>query len=206
MKRLLLLLVAATFLTACSRHADLIRRVSEGDPIAQYEYGRCLLTGQRGVKKDPALAVGFLHPAAEGGYAPAQAVLALCYERGLGTAVSLKDARRWYAAAAEQGNLSACRELLRLELAAKHPKEASRYLFRLAEHENPAAQLALGKLCLKGALGEAHRADGIRYVRYAAMQGDREACLLMAECYETGQGGLPQNAALAQGWRTNAAD
>lgn len=204
MKRLLLLLAAAAFLSACSHRADLIRRVAEGDPFAQYEYGRCLLTGQRGVKKDPALAIGFLHPAAEGGYAPAQAALALCYERGIGTEVSLKEARRWYAAAAEQGNLSACRELLRLELAAKHPKEASRYLFRLAEHENPAAQLVLGKLCLNGALGEEHRADGIRYVRYAAMQGDREACLLMAECYETGQGGLPQNAALAQGWRTNA--
>lgn len=206
MKRLLLFLAAAVLLSACSHHADLIRRVAEGDPIAQYEYGRCLLTGQRGVKKDPSLAIGFLRPAADGGYAPAQAALALCYERGIGTAVSLKEARRWYAAAAEQGNLSACRELLRIELAAKRPDEAIRYLFRLAEHENPAAQLALGKLCLNGALGEKHRADGIRYVRYAAMQGEREACLLMAECYETGLGGLPQNLALAQGWRSNADD
>lgn len=206
MKRAWLFVMAAAFLSACHHNGDLIRRAAEGDPLAQYEYGRCLLTGQRGVKANPERAVAFLRPAAEGGYAPAQAVLALCCERGLGTALSLAEARRWYAAAAEQGHLQSCRELLRLELAARHPTEANRYLFRLAEHENPAAQFALGKLCLSGALGDERRTDGLRYVRFAAMQGDREACLLMADCYEKGQGGLPQNIELARGWRENAED
>lgn len=189
-------------LAGCSGNVALARRAAEGDPVAQYEYGRRLLTGQKGVRQDAARAAAWLHAAAEEGYAPAQAALGLCYERGLGTQASEQEALRWYTAAAEQGNGNACMALLQREMKRNRPAAALRWLRALAETDNPAAQLLLGKLYLSGRMGETQRGEGVRYIRYAAMAGSAEACVLMASCYENGLG-VPRSEALAKGWLVN---
>lgn len=204
MKRCLLLLAAAFLLPACHHNSTLISQAKEGDPLAQYEYGRRLLLGQKGVKHDPAAAVAWLRAAASDGYAPAQAVLALCYERGIGVERSAEEAKRLYTLAAAQGHAPACRALIAQELRAGNTSGASGWLRSMAEGGNPAAQMLYGKSCLSGDFGKARVADGVRFIRFAAMQGNEEACLLMADCYEQGKG-VPKDAAMAAGWLQNAA-
>lgn len=205
MRHSLLFMAAALLLLlpACYHNAELAQRAAEGDPVAQYEYARRCLTGQKGVRQDAARAAECLRPAAEEGYAPAQALLALCYERGLGVQTSPAEARRLYTLAAEQGCVPACRALLAQDVKEGKMTDSMRWLRTMAEQGNPAAQLQLGKLCLGGMPEAGTSADGVRYLRFSAMQGEREACLLMAECYEQGRG-VPQNALLARGWRENA--
>lgn len=194
---------AAFLLSSCYHNAELAQRAADGDPQAQYEYARRLLTGQKGLTAEPECAVAWLHPAAEAGYAPAQALLALCYERGLGTERSPREANRLYTAAAEQGHAPACRALVAQEMAAGRLPAAERWLRLLAEQDNAGAQLVYAKMCLGGSFGHRREAEALRYLRFAAMQGNAEACLLMADCYAEGIG-VPRNAALAQGWRRNA--
>lgn len=203
MKRCLLILAAAAFLPACHHNAALIRQAKEGDPLAQYEYGRRLLTGQKGVRHNPARAVAWLRAAASDGYAPAQSVLALCYERGIGVAANAGEAKRLYTLAAAQGHAPACQALIAQELHTGNTAGATGWLRSMAEGGNPAAQMLYGKSCLSGAFGKARMKDGVRFIRYAAMQGNEEACLLMADCYEKGEG-VPKDAAMAEGWRKNA--
>lgn len=199
---LLLLSAAAVLLAACHPNAALIRQATEGDPLAQYEYGRRLLTGQKVRHADPPRAVEWLRTAAADGYAPAQSVLALCYERGLGTAPDAKEAKRLYTLAAEQGHAPACRALIAQEMRAGNTAGATGWLRSMAEGGNPAAQLLYGKSCLKGEFGAARVSEGVRFIRYAAMQGNEEACLLMADCYANGRG-VPKDDAMAEGWKKN---
>lgn len=207
MNRSLLLSVGSVLLLlpSCYHNAELARRAAEGDPVAQYEYARRCLTGQKGVKPDATRAAECLRPAAEAGYAPAQTLLALCYERGLGVAASPSEARRLYILAAEQGAVPACRALLAQDVKAGKTAESMHWLRTMAEQGNPAAQLQLGKLCLGGVPEAGTTADGIRYIRFSAMQGEPEACRLMASCYEQGRG-VPKNELLAAGWRKNAGE
>lgn len=203
MKPALLLAAAALLLAACHHTARLARRAAEGDPVAQCEYGRCLLTGQKGLSAHPERAVAWFRCAAADGYAPAQTMLALCYERGLGVERDEAEARRLYTLAAEQGYTNACRALVAWDIRRGQLPAASRWLRTMAEQENPAAQLFYGKLCLSGQLGQKREEEGVRYLRFAAMQGNAEACRLLADCYACGTG-VPQNALLAEGWRQNA--
>ena len=200
------LLGAVLLLGACHwSAADLRRRASAGEPRAQYEYGRCLLTGQRGLPRDASAALPWLQAAAQSGLPQAQRALGLCYERGLGAEASVEQARRCYAAAAGQGDAVAAMACALLELRTGHRAAALWRLRRWADEEElPQAQLLLGMLGLEGTLGRDSAAEGVRYLRYAAMQGSGQACLLMALCYARGLG-VPRDEGLARGWLQNAA-
>lgn len=205
MKNRCLLLLTAVLLTACYHNASLARRAAEGDPLAQYEYGRRMLVGQKGMRQNPERAVAWLRAAAADGYAPAQAVLALCHEHGIGTERNEEEAKRLYTLAAAQGHGPACKALIAREMRAGNSAGATGWLRSMAEGGNPAAQMLYGKACLSGELGEGRAAEGLRFIRYAAMQGNREACLIMADCYAEGRG-VPRNADIARGWQRNAAE
>lgn len=201
-----LLLGAVLLLGACRWHsADLLRRAAGGEPRAQYECGRCLLTGQRGFPRDAQAALPWLQAAAQAGLPQAQRALGLCYERGLGGEASLAEARRCYAAAAGQGDALAAMACALLELRTGHRAAALRRLRHWADEEElPQAQLLLGELGLAGDLGRNSTAEGVRYLRYAAMQGSGQACVLMSLCYARGLG-VPRDERLARGWLRNAA-
>lgn len=204
MKSFFFLLLSAALLSACSYHnAELAQRAAAGESAAQYEYGRRLLTGTRGCPEDPTMAAAWLNAAAAAKEPRALATLGLCYERGLGVPASTDEAYRCYEQAAEQGFRPACAELVRLSAERGKGREAAHWLRQLAEGNDVAPQLFYAKLCLSGMAGRGREREAVRYLRFAAVGGSAEACLLLSACYAEGRG-VPKNAALAEGWFRNA--
>lgn len=203
------LMVAAALLSVVScthPHPQTAQLAAQGYAPAQYEYGRRLLTGQNGERRNPEQAYAWLRAAAEQDYWPAQQALALCYQRGLGTPADPAQAERWYEKAAAHGSPDATFALLQMATEKSDLPSVERNLTRLADQGQRPAQLLLGKLLLSGLVGKGREARAIRYLRFAAMQQDGEACLAMSLCYATGMGGLPRNPDLSVGWLYNAAD
>lgn len=192
-------------LTSCHNIYQLRKAAVKGDPEAQYEYGRRLLTGQKGAIRSSRLAFKWFAKAAEKRQPRAMAAMGLCYERGLGVKRSLPKARKWYAAAVDEGNDDACQTLVQMEARTGNLRGALRWLERMADDDSIPAQLILAQMHMNGTAKNASTEEGIRYLRYAAMQGDGEACLLLSTCYATGKG-VPKDESLMMGWLKNAAE
>lgn len=192
-------------LTGCHGIYKLRRDAVAGDPAAQYEYGRRLLTGQKGAIRSYKYAFRWFSRAAEKREPRAMAAMGLCYERGIGVPRSMSKARSWYAAAVDEGNDDACSTLVQMEARSGNLRGALQWLERMADDDSVPAQLMLARMHLNGTARNARVAEGIRYLRYAAMQGDGEACLMLSTCYATGKG-VPKNEELMLGWLVNAAE
>ena len=191
--------------SSCHNIVKLRRAAVDGDPHAQYEYGRRLLTGQKGAIRSSKRAFTWFAKAAEQREPHAMAALGLYYERGLGVPRSLTKARKWYAAAVDEGNDDACQILVQMEARAGNMSGALHWLERMSDADSIPAQLMLAHMHLNGTARNASPAEGIRYLRYAAMQGNGEACLMLSTCYATGKG-VPRNDELMMGWLVNAAE
>lgn len=205
MSRVLVITCAALLLTSCHNIYQLRKAAVAGDPLAQYEYGRRLLTGQKGAIHSSKLAFKWFSKAAESREPRAMAAMGLCYERGLGVKRSLPKARLWYAAAVDEGNDDACETLVQMEARAGNLSGALHWLERMADDDSIPAQLILAHMHLNGTAKDADPQAGIRYLRYAAMQGNGDACLMLSTCYATGKG-VPKNDELMMGWLQNAAE
>ncbi|MBR1981846.1 MAG: sel1 repeat family protein [Akkermansia sp.] len=203
--RLLSIACGLLLLTSCHNIYQLRRAAVKGDAAAQYEYGRRLLTGQKGAIRSYKNAFRWFARAAEQKDSRAMAAMGLCYERGLGVQRSLRKARLWYAAAVDEGNDNACQTLVQMEARAGNLGGALQWLERMADDDSIPAQLMLAHMHLNGTARNASAAEGIRYLRYAAMQGNGEACLMLSTCYATGKG-VPKNDELMMGWLVNAAE
>lgn len=201
----LVVICALLLCSGCHNIVQLRRAAIKGDPQAQYEYGRRLLTGQKGAIRSSKRAFQWFAKAAENREPRAMAALGLCYERGLGVPRSLSKARKWYAAAVDEGNDDACQTLVQMEARAGNLSGALHWLVRMADDDSIPAQLMLAHMHLNGTTRNANAAEGIRYLRYAAMQGNGEACLMLSTCYATGKG-VPRNDELMMGWLVNAAE
>ena len=173
--RLLVIACGLLLLTGCHDIYQLRKAAVKGDPEAQYEYGRRLLTGQKGAIHSSRLAFKWFSKAASNQHPKAMSAMGLCYERGLGVQRSVSKARSWYAAAVDAGNDDACQTLVQMEARAGNMQGALQWLERMAD------------------------------VRYAAMQGNGEACLMLSTCYATGKG-VPKDESLMMGWLVNAAE
>lgn len=205
MKQVGYIMCALFLLTGCHGIYKLRRDAVAGDPLAQYEYGRRLLTGQKGAIRSYKHAFRWFSKAAESREPRAMAAMGLCYERGIGVRRSMTKARKWYAAAVDEGNDDACHTLVQMEARAGNLKGALQWLERMADDDSVPAQLLLARMHLNGSAKNASAEAGIRYLRYAAMQGDGEACLMLSTCYATGKG-VPRNEELMMGWLVNAAE
>ncbi len=194
----------ALVVVSCYHNGRLLEQANTGYPEAQYELGRRLLLGKKGMPHAPESALPWLFLSAEGGEHRAMAAIAVCYERGIGVKKSVDSARSWYIKAAEEGNPHAVLALIRMESALGSLEGTIRWLSVLAESDSVGAQLLCGKLCLAGYGGEKSAEMAVRYLRFAAMQGCGEACYLMACCYAEGIG-VPRNHFLMLGWLVNAA-
>lgn len=203
--RFLITACVLLLLSSCHNIYQLRRAAVKGDPQAQYEYGRRLLTGQKGALQSSRLAFRWFSRAAEQRDPRAMAAMGLCYERGLGVARSLSKARLWYAAAVDEGNDDACETLVQMEARAGNMSGALQWLERMADDDSIPAQLILAHMHLNGTARNADPQEGIRYLRYAAMQGNGDACLMLSTCYATGRG-VPRNDELMMGWLVNAAE
>ncbi len=198
--------MACMLLPACSGNRELARRAHAGEPSAQFEYGRRLLTGQRFWLRSPEKAANWFRLSANQGYAPALAALGACYETGLGVTPDPAQARHWYQQAAAQGNAMA---VLHLAIAdyreEKDPRKALALLERVANAGYIPARLHYALVLLQG--GHAPLADtrkAIDQLRIAAMDGSGEAAYLMGLFYAAGKG-VPQHNGIALGWFEHAA-
>ena len=198
-------ILAALMLASCYHNERLADAAAEGNPTAQYEYGRRLLAGEKGLRANPHQATLWLTAASLRGHAKAQSLLGWCYAQGRGVEKSPEESRRWYEASARQGSPIACLELAKDSLRNERGPDAARWLQPLAEAGFPGPQNILGKLCLLGQGGTIRQGEAQRYLRFAAMNGDAEACLLMGYCYAAGIG-VPRNADLTNGWLRLAAE
>ena len=196
---------AALLTAACSYHREeLAEQAAAGNDAAQYELGRRLLTGQKGFAADHALALAWLKQAALQGNPRAMTATGLCYEHGLGTETSAREAERWYNKALDEGDMNACIPLIRLAVKRGDNDGVVHALTPPAERGAAAAQLVLSSFYLSQPSPE-KQALGVRYLRFAAMQGNADACLRMGLCYAAGKG-VPQNDLLARGWFENAGE
>lgn len=197
------LIAAALLAAACSHHnAELAELAAAGDDAAQYELGRRLLTGQKGMPTDHALAFAWLQQAALQGNPQAMATVGLCHERGLGTPVSEEQAALWYRKAVDEGYMTACAPLIKMAARRGDTEGLAAALTPPAERGAPAAQILLATLYLNSP-DPRKQEEAVRYLRFAAMQGNARACLLMGLCYVDGRG-VPMNLVLARGWFQNA--
>lgn len=198
MIRWILLLQSCLWLCGCksSTHSILVR-AQAGEPNAQFEYGRRLLTGQKS-KKNPELALGWFQAAAQQGHAKAQAALGVCYQQGIGHPRHEKSALNWYNKAAEQGDEHAMIALL-AHADKQSATDAKHTLRRLLNAENPVAELYMATRLINKEADKAALSQAVDYLRYAAMGGNGEAALLLSLCYIEGTGVHP-SPDLAMGW------
>ena len=199
MKRAAAIIVAALALAACHHNEQLADAAAEGNAAAQYEYGRRLLGGEKGLSANPHQAALWLTAASLRGHAKAQSLLGWCYAVGRGVEKSPAESRKWYEAAASQGSAVACLQLAKASLQEHREADAARWLRPLAEAGFDGPQNILGKLLLLDKGGAIPQSEAQRYLRFAAMNGDAEACLLMGYCYAKGIG-VPKNTTLMNSW------
>ena len=198
MKRAAAMIVALA-LAACHHNEQLANAAAEGNAAAQYEYGRRLLGGEMGLAANPHQAALWLTAASLRGHAKAQSLLGWCYAVGRGVEKSPEESRKWYEAAANQGSAVACLQLAKAGLQEHREADAARWLLPLAEAGFDGPQNILGKLLLLDKGGAIPQSEAQRYLRFAAMNGDPEACLLMGYCYAKGIG-VPKNTTLMNSW------
>ena len=101
----LVLLLITTFADA-ETVADLTRRATSGEAVAQYELAVKYQNGD-GVSRNDGRAFEWFRKAAEQGNPAAQNALGIAYSTGAGTAQDKEEALRWYQKAAQQGYAAA---------------------------------------------------------------------------------------------------
>lgn len=196
--------LAVLLLACCHHNEQLADTAAAGNPAAQYEYGRRMLAGEKGLRANPQQAVLWLTASSLRGHAKAQTLLGWCYAQGLGVEKSPQESRKWYEASARRGSPVACLELAKDSLRDRREPDAARWLKPLAEAGYPGPQNILGKLLLLNKGGSIPQSEAQRYLRFAAMNGDAEACMLMSYCYAAGIG-VPKNSVLMNSWLRMAA-
>ena len=203
MKRAAAMIVALA-LAACHHNEQLADAAAEGNAAAQYEYGRRLLGGEMGLSANPHQGALWLTAASLRGHAKAQSLLGWCYAVGRGVEQSTAESRKWYEATASQGSAVACLQLARAGLQDHREADAAHWLRPLAEAGFDGPQNVLGKLLLLNKGGAIPQSEAQRYLRFAAMNGDAEACMLMGYCYAKGIG-VPKDPVLMNSWLRLAA-
>lgn len=185
-------------MAACS---SLPKRAAAGDADAQFRYGRKLLrTDKTAHAKDAFL---YFLTAAEQEHSTATAAVALCYEKGWGTPRNRHLARRWYAMAERLGHVESTLALAAMDLQDGDTASMTRRLDPLCEWHFLPAELYLALLYMSNKSPHFNPEKGVRYLRYAALDGSKEAAEMMATCYEQGIG-VPRCETLARGWRSIA--
>lgn len=193
------LLAVALAAGACNTTASVARRAAGGDPRAQFEYGRRLVTGQR-APKDPARALVWFHTSAAMGNPKAMAAIGFCHEQGLGTPADAAKAREWYQRGADAGSDDAMFALAGMDLKSGNTKRAYATLEQLSKRRNRKATDLLIKRYMKPTSPFYDPVKGVDFLRYAALDGSADAARALSYCYANGVG-VPKNPLLAEGWK-----
>lgn len=137
----------------------------KGHAAGQRSMGKCRMAAG-----DRTGAVMWLRQAAEGGDAEGQYLLAVCFQKGLGTAPDPAAAKKWLEAAAKNGHAKA-----------KSALEAMRRGGTLAERARRGerrAQYELGRSLLESGK-EKERAEGLALLQSAAQGGFADAAIVL---------------------------
>jgi TPR repeat protein len=152
-RKMILVVVATAVLAGCSHPAASITRTKAmtGDREAQYTLGRwyATLEGEpQGIRQNLTEAAKWLRKSADQRYAPAQSLLGMLYEKGLGVPKDYAEAGKLYRKAAEQGIVSAQSALGVLystgQGMAQDKKQAAVWFQKAAEQGDAEAQYNLG--------------------------------------------------------------
>lgn len=142
----------------------------------------------KGVKKNYRLAVEYILPAVEQGYADAQCFLGTMYENGWGVEQNNEEAAILYQLAADQNESTALFNLGRLyENGIGVPMDKSKALEcykRSASQNDPNGDYAYALY----SLDSGDQSEAIKLLNQAAEQGNKDAQLKLADCYERGIG------------------
>ncbi len=163
----------------------------EGDPDAEYLYGRMLEEGT-GVARDVGLAMEHYRRAAAGGNLQARQRLELLSKDQGDAHVAEGDsvAVAWFREAAESGDPEAQFNYAHtLETGwgtRRDEAEARRWFQRAAEAGHDGAQLRLGLMMVVGAGGGRDEAAGVRWIRRAARNGNSLAEALVQDLLDAG--------------------
>ena len=196
---LLFLLVSAVFQLPAQQSeadrellADIRAKAEKGDAQSQCELGMASEEGNLGVVRDDKEAVKWYRKAAEQNYAPGQALLGWCYDRGQGVSKDEVEAVKWYRKAATQNfakaqyNLALC--YAKGRGVEQDYLEAARWVRKAVEQNLPEAQSSLG-LCYANGDGVAKdEPKAVEWFRRAAEQNYAEAQYNLGICYDRGQG------------------
>jgi hypothetical protein len=128
---------------------------------------------------------------AERGDPEAQYKMGERYQSGDGVCKDHEEALKWYLRAGENGNMEAQRVLgcnYRHSILGKSDLEEAVKWYRLAARQgDETSQVALAEICLERGDTQSYE-EAFWWLREAADQESAEACLLLGECYEKGNG------------------
>ncbi|HVU16460.1 MAG TPA: tetratricopeptide repeat protein [Candidatus Didemnitutus sp.] len=183
-------------------HENVLRHADINDPVYQYAIGFRYYNGD-GLERNPVLAVYWFGKAADQGYAPAQAQLALMHQMGMGTERDPAKALVWYRKASAQGNDMAIANIAGMyqngDGVARDPAEAARWDRKSAEMGHTSGELALGWRYTDGDGVPKDLAVAFGWYLKAALQGASFAQYKLGDMYEHGLG-VPADEVEALAW------
>lgn len=148
---------------------------------------------------DAAAAVRLFGRAAEQGHAPSYHYLGQAHEHGYGVAPDRAEARRWYEAALESGDVRAGYSLGQMMRAAGDDAAALGFFRAAAEAGDVDAARTLGDLYSTGEGVPLYTRRALDFYRIAAGGGDEVSMLAMAEIMVAGYG-VPRDTVGAAQW------
>jgi len=171
-----------------------------GDPMAQY-----VLACSDEANGEEDEAAHYYKLAADQGHRLAQFHTGLCFATGMGVAVCLGEARRYFSLAASQGMAAAlaCAEFVR-EGGAVGLQEAAGATVLRASKGHVESQYKLAVLHTHGFGVRQSATEAVKLFKRAADQGNTEAQVALAVCYYLGNG-VPQDDAKAEHYNGLAA-
>jgi hypothetical protein len=148
-------------------------------------------------------------PLAEAGNPASQTLLGELYSKGLGVGLDLKQAERWYRAAAAQGDAAAQNALGLILLDEKDApfarhREGMEFLEKAAAKGNVEAHFRLGQILILGELGPLDPEAAAKHFTIAAEKGHAEAQYSLGTLYSEGAG-VPPDPEAAALWTGRAA-
>jgi len=158
-----------------------------------------------------AVAVEKMRQAAIKGDADAQYVRGKMYQSGVGEKYDIKEAKKWYLRAAEQGHPEA---LYRIAMSYmtdpslskdQKDKESAKWMLKAAEHSHPFGQGMLGIMYLHGEGVPRDSTEAVRWLTKSAEQGIASAQGMLGDIFAYGRGGASIDVAAAYKWYTISA-
>jgi len=183
------------------------KNAESGDAKAQHALAKLLWIGLAG--RNDREAFEWCKKSSSQGYLPATAMLSGFYSTGIGVDVDHAKAIALLESAVESGSSEAMVLLAASyehEIGVEKNHAKALHLWRsAAQLGNADAQCSLGRELIESKNPD-EVAEGIRWLRSAADQGNGSAHYELARLYETGTGGLPEDRRQAEKHRARAAE